>query len=270
MIHLQSVAFPPPPAGEQAQFPFTIPALTSLLGGRLAFPTEVTFFVGENGSGKSTVLEALAAAAGAITIGSSQAEHDHTLRHIRPLAKRLRLAWTQKTHRGFFMRSEDFFGYTQRLRQIEDELETERRAVEADPTLSPVAKGFAGMPYNTELHALRRRYGAGLDAVSHGESFLTLFRARFVPNGLYLLDEPEAPLSPMRQLALIALIKHCVDAQGAQFIIATHSPILLATPRATIYTFDDGQVRPIAYDETEHVRLTRDFLNAPERFLRHL
>jgi predicted ATPase len=168
------------------------------------------------------------------------------------------------------MRSEDFFGYTQRLREMEEELEAERRAVDADPTLSPRAKGLASMPYNNELHALRRRYGAGLDTVSHGESFLTLFRARFVPNGLYLLDEPEAPLSPMRQLALIALIKQCVAEQGAQFIIATHSPIVLATPSATIYTFDEGQVRPIAYDETEHVRLTRDFLNAPDRFLQHL
>jgi predicted ATPase len=270
MIQLQSVEFLSPAVGDQARFPFTIPAIASLQGAHLRFPTEVTFLVGENGSGKSTILEALAAAAGAITVGSAQAAHDHSLQHIRPLARHIRLAWTRKIHRGFFMRSEDFFGYTQRLRRMEDELQAERDAVEADPTLSPVAKGLASLPYNNELHALRRRYGAGLDAVSHGESFLTVSRARFVPNGLYLLDEPEAPLSPMRQLALIALIKQCVQEQDAQFIIATHSPILMATPCATIYTFDDGRVRPIAYDEIEHVRLTRDFLNAPERFLRHL
>jgi predicted ATPase len=99
---------------------------------------------------------------------------------------------------------------------------------------------------------------------------LRLFQERFVPNGLYLLDEPEAPLSPMRQLAFVALIKHAVEDEGAQCIIATHSPIILAIPHATIYSFDGGTVQPIAYDDTEHVRLTRDFLNRPDQFLKHL
>jgi predicted ATPase len=106
--------------------------------------------------------------------------------------------------------------------------------------------------------------------MSHGESFVRLFQQRFVPDGLYLLDEPEAPLSPMRQLALLGLLKHAVEEQGAQCLIATHSPILMALPQATIYSFDEGTVQPIAYEDTEHVRLTRDFLTHPEQFLRHL
>src|SRR5262249_18003890 len=118
--------------------------------------------------------------------------------------------------------------------------------------------------------ALRHLYGEGLDRMSHGESYMRLFQQRFVANGLYLLDEPEVPLSPMRQLAFLSLLKHAVEEQGAQLLIATHSPILLALPHATIYSFDAGSVQPIAYEDTEHVRLTRDFLNHPEQFLRRL
>jgi predicted ATPase len=116
---------------------------------------------------------------------------------------------------------------------------------------------------------MQRRYGEGLDARSHGESFLALFQARFVPGGLYLLDEPEAPLSPIRQLALIAALKQMV-AQDAQFIIATHSPILMAFPDAQIYNFDVCPPQVVAYAGLEHVRLTRDFLDNPEAFLKYL
>src|SRR5262245_22263130 len=111
MIHLEAVQFQKQSKAEQARFPFTVPAIAALAGRRLGFPSAVTFFVGENGSGKSTVLEALATAAGSITVGARQAEDDSTLRHIRPLAASMKLSWLRKTKRGFFMRSEDFFGY---------------------------------------------------------------------------------------------------------------------------------------------------------------
>src|SRR4029077_14973900 len=104
--------------------------------------------------------------------------------------------------------------------------------------------------------------GIDLDANSHGQSFLKLFQSRFVPGGLYLLDEPEAPLSPQSQLALLAMMAEMI-ARKAQFIIATHSPILLAFPGARIYTFDRTPVETVEYDALDHVRLTRDFLNAP-------
>ena len=122
---------------------------------------------------------------------------------------------------------------------------------------------------SAEKRGLEHRYGVNLDANSHGESFLRLFRSRFVPGGLYLLDEPEAPLSPQSQLGLIAMLKDMV-AQDAQFIIATHSPMLLAFPNATVYSFDERPPRRVPFEELEHVRLTRDFLNNPEAFLRHL
>jgi len=119
------------------------------------------------------------------------------------------------------------------------------------------------------LGELERRYGVDLDANSHGQGFLRLFRERFVPGGLYLLDEPESPLSPQSQLALMAMM-HDMIAEDAQFIVATHSPILLAYPRARIYSFDTAPVSQVEYGELDHVRLTRDFLNEPGRYLREL
>src|SRR2546423_2244701 len=113
---------------------------------------------------------------------------------------------------------------------------------------------------------MERRYGVDLDANSHGRSFLKLFQTHFVPGGLYLLDEPEAPLSPQSQLALLAMLGDMVN-QDAQFIIATHSPMLLAFPGARIYSFDRTPLRTIAYEELDHVRITRDFLNAPDRYV---
>ena len=125
------------------------------------------------------------------------------------------------------------------------------------------------MPYQGQLAEMQRRYGDGLDARSHGESFLTLFQSRFVADGLYLLDEPEAALSPMRQLTFIAALKQMVQ-ENSQFIIATHSPILLAFPDAQILQFANGAIRKVQYNQLEHVQLTKDFLNNPDSFLRHL
>ena len=112
-------------------------------------------------------------------------------------------------------------------------------------------------------------YGVDLDVNSHGESFLKLFQSRVVPGGLYLLDEPEAALSPQSQLAFLAMIKDSVD-DGSQFLIATHSPILMAIPGATIFSFDQCPVGEVEFEDLEHVNLMRDFLARPERFLRHL
>src|SRR5213075_1800113 len=134
---------------------------------------------------------------------------------------------------------------------------------------SGYATGLAQLPLRASLAAMEQRYGVDLDANSHGQSFLKLFQSRFVPGGLYLLDEPEAPLSPQSQLALLAMIGDMV-AQDAQFIIATHSPMLLAFPDAQIYSFDSIPIRPVSYEELDHVRITRAFLNAPDRYLRQV
>jgi predicted ATPase len=253
---------------QPAGFPFSVPVVQSLT--RIEFNTSVTFFVGENGSGKSTILEAIACAARSITVGSDNVETDRTLGDIRRLADSLRLTWSKKTRKGFFMRAEDFFGYAKRMAQVREEMERDLGQVSRDyEGRSALAKALAEVPYRREIGEMQRSYGASLDANSHGESFFKLFQARFVGEGLYLIDEPEAPLSPTRQLSLLTMIKLMVD-QGGQFIIATHSPIVLAYPGATILSFDGGRIVPVDYESLEHVVVTRDFLNNPASFLRIL
>ncbi|HTI04986.1 MAG TPA: AAA family ATPase [Gemmatimonadales bacterium] len=266
-VHLASVTGP---RGTDDVFPFTVPAIRSLRS--LDFPTSVTFFVGENGSGKSTLLEGLAAAARLPAIGSADMPRDDTLAGQRRLGKALRLSWTRRATRGFFLRAEDFFGFTKRLSQERAEFQQRLNEIEVEyreQNRSAHAAGLAMGPARASLAEMERRYGIDLDANSHGQSFLKLFRSRFVPGGLYLLDEPEAPLSPQSQLALLAMIGDMVG-QDAQFIIATHSPLLLAFPAARIYSFDTVPVQAVSYEELDHVRLTRDFLNSPERYVRQI
>jgi predicted ATPase len=237
----------------------------------LEFTSPVTFLVGENGSGKSTFLEAIASAAGSIAVGSEDLEADKTLASVKRLASKLKLAWHKRTRKGFFLRAEDYFGYAKRLARIREGLQEDLRAIEEEyKDRSAYARGLAMMPFNRELHDLQHKYEGDLDERSHGESFFSFFRARFVPDGLYLLDEPEAPLSPLRQLSFISMLKEMVEKQNAQFIIATHSPILMAFPGAVILSFDQAPVQQVAYDDLEHVTITRSFLNNPEQFLRHL
>jgi predicted ATPase len=267
MIHLKSIVLKQSMQAPDI-FPFNLPLVQTLP--EIEFTSPVTFLVGENGSGKSTLLEAIACAVGSITVGSESVETDQTLAMIRKLGRQFKLSWQKRTRTGFFLRAEDFFGYAKYLSQMREELKGDLEAVdEAYKGRSKLAIGLAKMPYAKELHELERRYGEGLDARSHGESFLALFQARFVPNGLYLLDEPEAPLSPLRQLTFISLLKQMVE-QNAQFIIATHSPLILAFPGAKILNFDSTPIQWVKYDELEHVTLTRSFLNNPAAFLKHL
>jgi predicted ATPase len=265
-IHLRSIALKD---SDQLpdQFPFNVPVIRSLQ--ELNFSTEVTFFVGENGSGKSTLLEAIAAGANLPAIGSTTVDQDETLFAARALGQALKWVWNKRVRVGFFMRSEDFFGFARRTAQEMAELRRDYEADDGHKGQSLFARRLQKMPFAGEIHALRNLYGDGLDAQSHGESFFKLFRSRFRAGGLYLLDEPEAPLSPSRQLTLIALL-HSMVQQDAQFIIATHSPLLLAYPGATIYNFAEGQIQQTPYEELEHVTLTRDFLNNPALYLRHL
>jgi predicted ATPase len=269
MIHLKSVRLETVEPSLAEKFPFNVPVIRSLP--TLEFTSPITFLVGENGSGKSTFLEAVASSAGSIVAGSDDLERDSSLATVRRLAGKLKLTWSKRTRKGFFLRAEDYFGYTRRLTQMREALESDLRDVDVEyEGRSEYAKSLAKMPYVGQLHALKTKYQGDLDERSHGESFFTFFRARFVPDGLYLLDEPEAPLSPLRQLAFISLMKEMIDQHNAQFIVATHSPILMAYPGAVILSFDQRPVAPVQYDELEHVNITRDFLNNPEQFLRQL
>lgn len=267
MIHLRSVAWKRPPAASQA-FPYSVPAIRTLKS--LELPAAVTFFVGENGSGKSTLLEGIAAAAALPTVGASETADDHTLSAQRRLGHALRLTWAHRTHRGFFLRAEDFFGFQKRLAQ--QQLEMRQRIEEVDATYtgrSELGQALAQGPARASLGDIERRYGSNPDARSHGEAFLNLFQGRLVPGGFYLLDEPEAALSPQSQIGLLAIMLDMVR-RDAQFLIATHSSILLAYPDAMIYSFDHVPVARARYDDLEQVKLTREFLRDPARFVARL
>ena len=271
MIHLRSVALLPPGPGRPTDdgYPFTVPAVAALATAPLAFDVPVTFLVGENGSGKSAILEGLACAAGSIAIAGEDPRRDPTLARARALGDRLRLTWRARTQRGFFLRAEDFFGFAKYISALRAGLEQDLAGLDAEPGLETYGRGLARGVFLNQLGQLRQT-DATVNETSHGESFLALFQRRCVPRGLYLLDEPEAPLSPVRQLALLALLRDMVNEGESQFVIATHSPLLMAFPGAALYSLDGGAPHRVAWDELEHVALTRDFLNDPDAFLRHL
>lgn len=215
-------------------YPFDIPAFAA--GIHLKLRGRVTFLVGENGTGKSTLLEALAECCGFNPEGGSRDHHRATFAERSRLAQSLRLVWRRKVVEGFFLRAESFYNFASYLDEVSD---------------------------------MRAYGGLSLHAQSHGESFLALFNNRF-EQGLYLLDEPEAALSPQRQLSLLKIL-HDLEAPGhAQFLIATHSPILLSYPGAIVYSLDAGAFDEVDYRDTKHFQVTRDFLNCPERFHKHL
>jgi predicted ATPase len=236
-VFLRSVVLRREQVPDFSKYPFAIPAVRHLE--RLDFHPQVTFFVGENGSGKSTLIEAIAVAAGFNAEGGSRNFNFATRRSESELHQHLRLVrGVRRPRTGYFLRAESLFNVA-----------TE---VEKNPD------------------ALASHGGVSLHEQSHGESFLALVRHRFGSNGLYLLDEPEAALSPQRQLALLKAIDNLVGEGGSQFIIATHSPIVLAYPRATIYLLSPEGVSAVAYEDTEHYALTRDFLLNRELYLRRL
>ena len=225
------------------RYPFNLPAVRSL--DQLDLHPSVTFFIGENGSGKSTLLEAIAVALGFNAEGGSKNFRFSTRRSHSVLHEHLRIArGFRRPRTGFFLRAESFFNVATEIEQLD---------AEPGPG-APILPSYGGRSLHEQ---------------SHGESFLALINERFRGEGLYILDEPEAALSPQRQLAVLARL-HDLVRDGSQFIIATHSPLLMAYPDASIYQCGVDGVVPVAYDDTEHVRVTRDFLANPARMLRGL
>lgn len=212
--------------------PFNIPAIAHL--DRLEFHPSVTFLVGENGSGKSTLIEAIAIKAGFNPEGGTKNFRTASRPSESSLQEHVRLARAARREKaGFFLRAETMFNVSTEAEQYRD-------------------YGWA------ELHEM-----------SHGEAFLWVAVNKFTEGGLYILDEPEAALSPQRQLALLVRI-HQLAEGGSQFVVATHSPILLAYPEATIFLLDPSGIRAVRYEETEHYAITRAFLQDPAVRMRQL
>lgn len=262
MIFLQHIDIP---IGAPEKFPFSIPAFRNLKS--VQFTKPITIFVGENGSGKSTLLKALALKINLPAIGSTELEQDDTLSGFRSFSNGIYSHWNRaKTYRGFFFRAEDYFGFVKRLRSIDQELKGD--IVDFEKNLSGYGLKVAVGAIHGQKDALARKYG-DLTKVSHGEGFLRVLQNRIQPEGIYLIDEPEAALSPQRQLALFSMIKNLAAHENCQFIIATHSPILMSLPEAQILQFDE-QVHEVSVQETAHFTIMKNFLNNPEAFLRFL
>jgi predicted ATPase len=223
-----------------AEYPFNIPAIGALH--ELAFEQPVTFFIGENGSGKSTLLEAIAVACGLNPEGGSRNFNFSTRASHSGLKDYLRLTRSARRVRdSYFLRAESYFNVA-----------TEIEALDREPSFAPPIINSYG--------------GKSLHEQSHGESFFALLMNRLGGDGLYIFDEPEAALSPTRQLAFLSRLHELVR-EGSQFLIATHSPILMAYPQAAIYLLADGPPRLVEYRETEHFTVTRNFLTRTERML---
>lgn len=220
-------------------YPFSVPAIRGLE--QLDVQSRICFLAGENGTGKSTLLEAIASHYGFGPEGSNRnlssntTESNHS---VEPLARALRLGFDKRTGAGFFLRAESLFNVASQIDAL------------------GVADSYGGRSLHTR---------------SHGETFLTLLETKFQRNGLFLLDEPEAALSPQRQLSFWVLIHDVLRKhRDAQFIISSHSPVLLGYPEAQILSFDDDQIHEIVYEETSPMQIVRRFLNDRERFLEEL
>ncbi|MCF2948097.1 AAA family ATPase [Paraglaciecola aquimarina] len=213
------------------EFPFCIPTIKNLTS--LEFHPDVTFFVGENGSGKSTLLEAIAAAMGINPEGGNKNTTFATNRTHSELDDYIKTIKSYKKPKDYyFLRAESFYNV----------------ATYMDSLVSPTLQGYGGRSLHKQ---------------SHGESFMATITNKLRGNGLYLMDEPEAALSPTRQMSAISVI-HKLVKDNSQLIIATHSPILLAYPRAKIYRFDQSGIHETTYEKTEHFEVTKDFLNRYE------
>ena len=225
------------------QYPYSLPVITEF--DSLEFHPKVTFIIGENGSGKSTLLEAIATAWGFNPEGGTKNFNFETRSSHSNLWENIRLSKSfRRPKDGFFLRAESFYNVASNIDQLDEE------------------PGF-GAP-------IKNSYGGvSLHHQSHGESFFSLMLNRFGGNGLYILDEPEAALSPTRQMAMVSKINELVN-NNSQFIIATHSPILMAYPDSQIFQIENSLISPINYEESEHFQVTKNFLNNYKRMTQYL
>ncbi|WP_097677895.1 AAA family ATPase [Bacillus massilinigeriensis] len=225
------------------RYPFNLPCIKDMTG--LSFDPKVTYIVGENGMGKSTLLEAIAIAFGFNSEGGTFNFNFSTFDSHSPLEQYIKLIkGIEKPKDGFFLRAETFYNLATNIEELDKEPGGGGRIIDS----------FGGVSLHEQ---------------SHGESFFAAFMNRFNGNGLYILDEPEAALSPLRQLSMISRIHELVS-ENSQFIIATHSPIVMAYPQATIYELTENGIQEKTLEETNHYNIMKQFFEDKDRLLYHL
>ena len=236
-MHLKKVTLYPENFPTQDHYPFNLEFIRATQS--LRFSSPVTFFVGENGSGKSTLLDAITRKCGIFIWQGMHRPRFNASPHERDLYKTIEIEWNNGRVPGSFFGSQIFHNFA--------------RILDEWLTMDPGLLEYYG--------------GKSLMAQSHGQSLMAFFESRFKIKGLYLLDEPETALSPKSQLELLRLLDQMSQAGHAQFIIATHSPILLACPGAEILSFDSSPLKPIPYEETDHYRIYKAFMADPKNYL---
>lgn len=262
MIHLKQVLFNV--SNHLTQYPYSLPWMKHIQS--LPFDNDVIIITGDNGCGKSTLMNLLATALNLYRINSG----DTPIKSLKENSNIIKPLYTNTKTHGFFFEAEAFITYLHFLVKEKNEALGELKRVETDyAKRSDYAKMMAKVPHQKSLQELDNLYDYDITKRSHGEAYLDFFASRLRPNQIYLLDEPETPLSSQNQLTLLAMIKDAVQ-NNCQFIIATHSPIIMAYPDALIYQVADHGINKIAYQDIESISLLKQFLNSPEQFLRHL
>jgi len=250
---------------KKSPFPFNIPVVH--FAKNIEFSSPVTFFIGDNGSGKSTLLETLAYRLQLPYLDGSTYS-GRGFQAAKKLLPHLKIEWALERSVGFFFRAEDFGDFMNSVDRSDERLHKHLESLvgEVPDQIIKEMKDSA----NSQLHHVRQNYGQELQSFSHGEAYLHIMQEKIQKRGIFLLDEPEAALSPSRQLALLYFIRQHLKNNNSQFIIATHSPLLMAFPGSTIYEITEEGMDKTELEYTEHFSVTKSFLNNPEAYLRRL
>lgn len=261
-LFIKSISIAP---DRENPFPYNVPSIKNCK--EIQFASPITFLIGDNGTGKSTLLETIGQKLNLPLIGGGIGRHKG-FEAARKLAPAISIDWEFEFGTGFFFRAEDFSAFVDSAERnaLSQELFYSQFRGELKDSIIEQMKRSS----NLAAKNMSKKYGQDMQAFSHGEAYLHIMHQRIQDRGIFLLDEPEAALSPSRQLSLIYFILNHIKSFRAQFVIATHSPILMATPGASIYQITENSMELVDLHETEHYSITKSFLDNPEVFLRHL